>query len=322
MLRDLFANKGKRELATYAEANAHTDRPVFRSEDVAKPAFTGARKLENIPLAEIVPYIDWTFFFSAWDLPGKYPEILSHPERGAAARDLFDAGKTMLDKIIADKSLTAAAAYGFFPACSEGNDIVLPDRDARFTFLRQQAKADVHRCLADYVAPRESGLSDHIGGFAVTILGAEALSKSYEAKLDDYSSILVKALADRLAEALAEKLHERARREWYARDEHLDAHALIEEKYRGIRPAFGYPACPDHRDKRTLFRLLDAESVGVHLTEHFAMLPASSVSGIYLGHPKARYFNVGRIGRDQLEDYARRRGEPVAESERWLASNL
>jgi 5-methyltetrahydrofolate--homocysteine methyltransferase len=324
MLRDLHANKQKRELSRYNEANASTPRVTFGAETVATPEFTGVRKLEKIPLEDVARYIDWTFFFAAWDLPGKYPEILSHPERGAAARDLYAAGKKMLDGIIQDRSLTASAVYGFFPAASDQNDIVLFADEARetelgrFFFLRQQAMGDTHRCLADFVAPER----DHIGGFAVTILGADVLAKSYEAKLDDYSAILVKALADRLAEALAEMLHERARREWYARGEHLESSALLEEKYRGIRPAFGYPACPDHRDKRTLFRLLGAEEIGMHLTEHYAMMPASSVSGIYLGHPDARYFNVGRIGRDQLEAYARRRGEAVAECERWLAPQL
>ncbi len=233
----------------------------------------------------------------------------------------------MLAKIIAARSLEAHAVYGFHPACSDGNDVIVFADEAhereltRFTFLRQQMK-DAHRCLADFVAPESAPLRDHVGSFAVTILGAEALAKSYEEKLDDYSAILVKALADRLAEALAEMTHERARREWYSQGEALDGAALIEEKYRGIRPAFGYPACPDHRDKRKLFTLLGAEEIGMKLTESYAMMPASSVSGIYIGHPESKYFNVGRVGRDQLADYAKRRGETVEECERWLAPNL
>jgi 5-methyltetrahydrofolate--homocysteine methyltransferase len=314
-LRDLFAQKTKKELVPYAEANAAPDKVTFGTP--ARPEFTGVRKLRKIPLAEVAKYIDWTFFFAAWDLPGKYPEILQHPDRGAAARDLFANGKKLLDEIIAKGSLEANVAYGFFPAHSEGNDVVLESGE-KFTFLRQQMKGDVHRCLADYVAPK----NDYVGGFAVTIVGAEALAKSYEEKLDDYSAILVKALADRLAEALAEMTHERARREWYAKDEKLGNEELIEEKYKGIRPAFGYPACPDHRDKRLLFRLLGAEEIGVKLTEHCAMTPASSVSGIYIGHPESRYFNVGRIDRAQLEDYTKRRGESLAENEKWLAPNL
>jgi len=315
-LRDLFEQKTKKELVPYADANAAPDKVTFATPP-PKPDFTGVRKLRKVPLAEVAKYIDWTFFFAAWDLPGKYPEILQHPERGAAARDLFANGKKLLDEIIAKGLLEANVAYGFFPAHSEGNDVVL-ESGRKFTFLRQQMKNDVHRCLADYVAPK----GDHVGGFAVTIVGAEALSKTYETQLDDYSAILVKALADRLAEALAEMTHERARHEWYAKDEKLDNESLIQEKYKGIRPAFGYPACPDHRDKRLLFELLGAEEIGVKLTEHCAMTPASSVSGIYIGHPESRYFNVGRIGRDQLEDYARRRGESIAENEKWLGPNL
>jgi len=328
MLRDLHANKATRELAPYAAANAAPQRIVWRPEDVSKPEYLGVRKVMNVPLREVAKYIDWTFFFAAWDLAGKYPEILSHPQRGAAARDLFDAGRNMLESIITARSFEARAVVGFFPAYAEGNDVVLfEDEDrrrelGRFFFLRQQAKADVHRCLADYVAPKDKNLHDYVGGFAVTIVGAEVLAKAYEQKLDDYSAILVKALADRLAEALAEMMHERARHAWYAKGESLDAPALIDEKYRGIRPAFGYPACPDHRDKSTLFRILAAEEAGVRLTEHYAMLPASSVSGIYLGHPEARYFNVGRIGHDQLDDYARRRGESIVECEKWLAPSL
>ncbi len=288
-LRDLFAQKTKKDAASYAEANASPDRISWTEKDVSKPDFIGSRKLRKIPLEEVAKYIDWTFFFAAWDIAGKYPEILSHPERGAAARDLYDAGQKMLAKIIAARSLEAHAVYGFYPAHADGNDVILFADDAhtrelsRFTFLRQQTKSDVHRCLADYVAPKSSSLHDYVGGFAVTILGAEALAKSYEEKLDDYSAILVKALADRLAEALAEMTHERARREWYAKGESLDNAALVAEKYRGIRPAFGYPACPDHRDKRKLFALLEASEIGMKLTESCAMMPASSVSGIYIG---------------------------------------
>ncbi|HSQ62260.1 MAG TPA: vitamin B12 dependent-methionine synthase activation domain-containing protein, partial [Polyangiaceae bacterium] len=331
-LRELFANKTGKEITPYAEANADRTRIEWREADVPQPEFTGVRKLRKISLEEIARYIDWTFFFTTWDLPGKYPEILKHPERGAAARDLFDAGKKALAEIIQSGSLEARAAYGFFPAHGEGNDVVVYEDEARtreaarFFFLRQQTmKKDgsPHWCLADFVAPRETKLRDHLGGFAVTILGAEELAKSYEKKLDDYGSIIVKALADRLAEALAEMTHARARVEWgYGKDEKLSNEELIAEKYRGIRPALGYPACPDHRDKGTLFRLLGAEELGVRLTESFMMVPGSSVSGIYLAHPQARYFNVGRVSREQVEDYARRRGETVTECERWLGPSL
>ncbi|HBZ70300.1 MAG TPA: methionine synthase, partial [Deltaproteobacteria bacterium] len=287
----------------------------------------------DVPLESLVPYIDWTFFFSAWELKGRYPKILEHPEHGAAARELYDHGRELLKRICDEKLLRARGVYGFWPAASDGDDIVLYTDESRkselmrFCMLRAQQTGEPgrpNRSLADWIAPVGSGLADHLGAFAVTAgLGAAELARRFEASLDDYSAILVKALADRLAEAFAEWLHARVRREWgYGREEHLTNEELIEEKYRGIRPAFGYPACPDHSEKRKLFALLDAEAVGMELTEHFAMLPAASVSGIYLAHPQARYFTVGRIGRDQVEEYARRKGTTVREVERWVGPNL
>ncbi len=289
--------------------------------------------LENVPLAEIAEYIDWTFFFHAWELKGKFPEVLDHPRYGAAARDLYANATSMLDQLIAGGELTANGVYGLWPANSEGDDIVLyADRErsaevARFPMLRQQrVKADdkPQYSLADFVAPRESGLIDHVGAFAVTTgIGADDITKAHERNLDDYSSIMVKALADRLAEAFAEMMHARVRREWgYGADEDLTKEDLVAERYRGIRPAFGYPACPDHLPKRRLFDLLDAAEVGITLTESLAMMPASSVSGIYLQHPQARYFAVGPITRDQVESYAGRMGMTTEEIERWLAPNL
>ena len=280
-----------------------------------------------------MPFIDWTFFFHAWEVRGKFPEVLDHPRHGAAARDLYANARAMLDELVAGGALTANAAYGLWPANAEGDDIVLyadASRSAelaRFPMLRQQrVKADEkpQYCLADFVAPRESGLPDHVGGFAVTAgIGADQIAAAYEGQHDDYSAIMVKALADRLAEALAEMLHARVRREWgYGRDESLSNEDLIAEAYRGIRPAFGYPACPDHLPKRRLFELLDAGSVGMTLTDSLAMLPAASVSGIYLQHPAARYFAVGPVGADQAEDYAARMGLPLEEVERWIAPNL
>ena len=280
-----------------------------------------------------MPFIDWTFFFHAWEVRGKFPEVLDHPRHGAAARDLYANARAMLDELVAGGALTANAAYGLWPANADGDDIVLyadASRSAelaRFPMLRQQrVKADEkpQYCLADFVAPRESGLPDHVGGFAVTAgIGADEIAAAYEGQHDDYSAIMVKALADRLAEALAEMLHARVRREWgYGRDESLTNEDLIAEEYRGIRPAFGYPACPDHLPKRRLFELLDAGSVGMTLTDSLAMLPAASVSGIYLQHPAARYFAVGPVGADQAEDYAARMGLPLEEVERWIAPNL
>ncbi|WP_346012178.1 vitamin B12 dependent-methionine synthase activation domain-containing protein [Streptomyces sp. SID3343] len=263
--------------------------------------------------------IDWQFFFLAWELKGKYPAILDRP----VARELFDEGNALLDKIIEAGQLRAHGVYGFWPAHSHGDDIVLDDARSgvRFPMLRQQtAKPEgrANRCLADYVAPE----GDHIGGFAVSIQGAEALAASFEADHDDYTSIMVKALADRLAEAFAEYIHLRARRDWFEPDaapESVDLHA---ERFRGIRPALGYPASPDHSLKKELFDLLEAEKIGMGLTTSFAMTPAAGVSGLFFAHPDAKYFTVGRIGLDQTEDYARRRGMDRRAAESWLGPNL
>jgi 5-methyltetrahydrofolate--homocysteine methyltransferase len=289
--------------------------------------------VDDVSLEQIARYIDWTFFFTAWELRGRFPAILQHPEHGHAARELFDNGKKLLDRIIVDRSIEARGVYGFWPAASSGDDIVVYENEARdvesmrFVTLRQQeSKTDdkPYLALADFVAPAGSGAKDYVGAFAVTAgLGADLLSKRFEKELDDYNAIMVKALADRLAEAFAELLHERARKDWgYGASENLSNEDLIGEKYRGIRPAFGYPACPDHTEKGKLFALLDAPSVGITLTEHFAMMPPASVSGIYLGHPQARYFALGKIDRAQVESYAARKGMTVGEAERWLAPNL
>jgi 5-methyltetrahydrofolate--homocysteine methyltransferase len=334
-LRELFAHKRAKPLLTFAEANAKRLPVDFRTEDVPAPAFLGVRAVEA-DLAELARYIDWTFFFTAWELRGRFPAILDHPEQGPAARELYANARKLLDDVVAGKKLRARGVYGFWPAAADGNDVVLyadPSRArelVRFNMLRQQqVKAEDKQgsaclSLADFVAPVGTRIADHIGAFAVTAgLGAAELAAAHEKALDDYSAIIVKALADRLAEAFAEYLHQRARRDWgYGRNEDLTSEDLIEEKYRGIRPAFGYPACPDHTEKGKLFDLLGARSAGLDLTESFAMTPAASVSGLYFAHPAARYFNVGRIGRDQVEDYARRKGMPVPEIEKWLGPNL
>jgi len=336
-LRELHSRKQQKPLLTFAQANAKRFVPDFRAEDLAAPAFLGTRQVDA-PLAELVNYIDWTFFFTAWELRGRFPAILDHPQQGAAARELYANARKLLDDIVAGGKLRARGVYGFWPAAADGNDIVLyadaghTREKLRFNMLRQQQAKDPASdkadgpcwSLADFVAPVDSPLRDHVGAFAVTAgLGAAELAGAYEKSLDDYSAIIVKALADRLAEAFAEYMHQRARRDWgYGTAEDLSNDDLIDEKYRGIRPAFGYPACPDHTEKGKLFDLLGARAVGIDLTESFAMTPAASVSGIYLAHPKARYFNIGRVGRDQVEDYARRKGIPVLEIERWLAPNL
>jgi 5-methyltetrahydrofolate--homocysteine methyltransferase len=279
------------------------------------------RRLVEPDLATLREYVDWQFFFHAWELKGKYPAILEQP----AARELFDDAQRLLDRIVEERLLVARGVFGFWPASSEGDDIVVENDNGtatRFCFLRQQTDygdSRPNRSLADYVAPE----GDHLGAFAVTAgLGAEELAASFAAEHDDYHAIMAKALADRLAEAFAEYVHEVARRAWYETGPKLPTEQLIAERFRGIRPAFGYPACPDHSEKPKLFALLGAEEAGLALTETFAMTPAASVSGIYLAHPEARYFSVGRIGRDQVEDYAAREGVSVAEAERALRPNL
>jgi 5-methyltetrahydrofolate--homocysteine methyltransferase len=322
-LRGLFAERGRKPLLPLAAARANRTPIEWHEEDVAEPAFTGTRIVEP-ELAVLREYIDWTFFFHAWELKGRYPAILDDPSKGEAARELLAAATELLDEVSAGELLSARGVYGFWPASAEGDDLVLGD-GTRLPMLRQQADhADSrpNRSLADFVAPADSGLADHVGAFAVGIHGAEALAEQLASELDDYRSIMVRALADRLAEAFAEWLHEQARRQWYAPDERLAGDELIEERFRGIRPAYGYPACPDHSEKRTLFDLLDAARAGIALTETFAMMPAASVSGLYLGHPQSRYFAVGRLDRDQAADYARRKGIDLEEVERWLRPNL
>ncbi|WP_081672091.1 methionine synthase [Lysobacter sp. HA18] len=314
------------------------------------PRVTGVHVFDDYPLAELVDYIDWTPFFNTWELAGRYPEILNDAVVGSQARELFRDAKAMLHRIVSERWLRAKAVFGMWPAKAVGDDVDvrivagapasdglrhcrpvdgLADSTVRLHFLRQQVDKPIDRpdfCLADFIAPADTGRDDWIGAFAVTAgLGIEEHVARFEADHDDYNAILLKALADRLAEALAERLHQRVRREFwgYAANETLDNNALIAERYVGIRPAPGYPACPEHSEKSTLFRLLDAQQrAGIELTESFAMYPASSVSGYYFSHPKSQYFVVGRVSKEQVADYARRKGVEVAQVERWLASNL
>jgi 5-methyltetrahydrofolate--homocysteine methyltransferase len=311
-LRDQHANRHTQSLLTLERARAN--REVVDFSDLPVPAFTGVRVVEP-SLTELREMIDWTFLFLAWELKGKFPAILDQP----VARELYDDANTMLDTIIADGTLRARGVYGFWPAHSDGDDIVLSG--GSLPMLRQQTvkpEGRANRCLADYVAPA----GDHLGGFAVSIQGADELAARYEAEHDDYRAIMVKALADRLAEAFAEYLHLRARREWFEPDAEPAIEDLHAERFRGIRPALGYPACPDHSPKGQLFDLLGAEGVGISLTESYAMTPAASVSGLIFANPASRYFTVGRVGRDQVQDYAVRRGFTVEEVERWLRPNL
>jgi len=321
---------------TLEQARANRLRLDWQTTPAPRPTFTGTHAISDVPLAELREYIDWTPFFATWELPGHYPQILDDEKRGSAARSLFEDAQRLLDRVLDERLLHANAVVGFWPAAStDDDDIVLfsaKERTAeieRLHTLRQQmAKPDSRPnvALSDYTAPVESGVEDHIGAFAVTAgVGLDEAKAALAESGDDYSAILLTSLADRLAEAMAEWLHARVRRElWaYAPGESLDNEAMVREEYQGIRPAPGYPAQPDHTEKRTIFRLLDAgRTAGMHLTESMAMVPASSVSGLYFWHPDARYFGLGRIGRDQLADYARRKGWSLAEAERWLALNL
>ncbi len=332
-LRRQYGHKREKVLLSLEQARGNHLRTDWDTLPVPVPWFVGHRIISDQRLEDLVPFIDWTFFFSAWELKGRYPAIFESPIYGTAARELYDNAQVILKRIIAERKFQARAVYGFWPANSDGDDIVIYKDDGRkeeltrFHMLRQQepiADNKPNRSLADFIAPISSRVPDYIGAFAVTAgIGVDALVKEYEAQHDDYSAIIAKALADRLAEAFAEFLHKQAREEWgYGKDEHLTAEDLVAEKYRGIRPAFGYPACPDHSEKPALFDLLKAPNLGITLTENFAMLPAASVSGIYFSHPDAKYFTVGRIGRDQLEDYAKRKGITIEQAERWLSPNL
>jgi 5-methyltetrahydrofolate--homocysteine methyltransferase len=329
-VRHAHEDRGLQALLPLTQARNRRLSLDWKAADIPTPSFTGIRVLDEFPLDQIVPYIDWTPFFHAWEMRGRYPEILQKPK----ARELFEDGQHLLEQIVSQRRLTAKAVYGFFPANSVDDDIELYTDNSRsqvlatFCTLRQQlqkAEGQFNLALADFIAPRSTGLPDYLGAFAVTTgHGLDAFCARYEASHDDYTSILAKALADRLAEAFAECLHRRVRAEWgYGVGEQLTNEDLIRERYRGIRPAPGYPACPDHSEKRTLFDLLQAErNADIRLTDSCMMVPTSSVSGLYFAHPEATYFAVGKIGRDQVSDYARRKRMDVHTVEAWLAPNL
>ena len=350
--RNLYEGmQASRKLVPYQEALSRRFSTDWKSVDIATPSFLGTRVIDDFPLEKLVPYIDWSPFFQTWELKGKYPKIFEDPVVGNEAKKLYADAQRLLDRIVTKKLLRAACVFGFWPAETIGDDIVVGQAGGggaaptelgsapqpsthnlqpllRFPMLRQQWERPGQkdfRSLADYIAPAESGRVDHLGAFAVTTgHGCDELVARFEAEHDDLNSIMTKALADRLAEAFAECLHAKARCEWgYGKSENLSPEELIEEKYRGIRPAFGYPACPDHTLKRELFQLLQAERhVGIKLTESYAMWPAASVSGLYFGHPEARYFSVDKITLDQVQSYAERCGKPIREVERWLSPNL
>jgi 5-methyltetrahydrofolate--homocysteine methyltransferase len=355
-------NRVEHERARVAHENKKPSKPLipiaesrkrgfvtdWKTVDIATPDFTGLKVIDDLPLKEIREYIDWSPFFHAWEIRGRYPALLDDPEVGARCRELFNDAQKLLDQLLNKKQVRGKAVYGFFPANSGASvvaaavpgggrspdDIILYTDDSRkqilttFHTLRQQMdkpEDQSNYALADFIAPKDSGRKDYLGVFALTTgLGIEDVAREFEKDHDDYNSILAKALADRLAEAAAEWLHRQARIAWgFGQDENLTNEELIKERYRGIRPAPGYPAQPDHTEKRILFDLLQAtKNADILLTENFAMSPASSVSGLYFGHPEAKYFGVGMINRDQVEDYAARKGMDVPTMEKWLAPNL
>jgi len=334
-LRARHAGKGDRKLLPFADARADATPVDWTAYEPPAPKETGVHLLDDYDIAELRDYIDWQPFFNAWEMKGRFPDILHNPTTGEAAKKLYDDAQEMLDRVVAEKWLTARGVYGFFPASADGDDTIVYADDERATertrlhHLRQQGEhrqGVPHRSLADYVAPAATGLRDHVGAFAVTAgVGLPERVQAYKDDLDDYRAILLESLADRLAEAFAERLHERVRTEFWGHrpDEHLSAEDLIAERYDGIRPAPGYPACPDHTEKLTLWELLDVEEqTGITLTESMAMWPGASVSGWYFSHPQSQYFVVGRLGRDQVADYAERKGWTLAQAEKWLSPNL
>jgi len=335
--RARVAHENKRPskpLLSLDEARRRRFRTDWKTVDVPAPAFTGLKVIDELPLREIRDYIDWSPFFHAWEIRGRYPALLDDPETGPRCRELFNDAQKLLDRLLDEKLIHGKAVYGFFPAAQICDDIELYTDDTRreilttFHTLRQQMdkpEDQPNYALADFIAPKDAGRRDYLGLFALTTgLGVEDLAREFEKDHDDYNAILTKALADRFAEASAEWLHRQARLAWgFGKDENLTNEELIKEQYRGIRPAPGYPACPDHTEKRLLFDLLRAEkNAQVSLTENFAMSPASSVSGFYFAHPEAKYFGVGMISRDQVEDYARRKGLDIPTVEKWLAPSL
>ena len=332
--KDHSADRGQ-ELLAIEEARKSPAAIDWDASQITRPRFLGIKSFDNYSLEELRSRVDWTPLFIAWELKGTYPKIFDHPLRGEEARKLFDSAQVLLDRIIEEKLITARAVFGFFPANSNGDDIEVYADDERgevqivLHSLRQQlarTNGRANLALSDFIAPKDSGKADYIGAFAVTAgFGVDELVAEFEKDHDDYNAIMVKALADRLAEAFAERLHERVRNEFwgYVQDEKLDNEDLIKEKYQGIRPAPGYPSCPDHTEKFVLWDLLKVkENAGIELTESCAMFPAASVSGFYFSHPDSKYFGIGLLGKDQVEDYARRKGMELKEAERWLGPSL
>jgi 5-methyltetrahydrofolate--homocysteine methyltransferase len=327
-------NRAAEGCLSLEQARANALKTDWRQENITSPAKPGLHVFEDYPLEEISHFIDWTFFFHAWRITGRYPAIFDDPIKGTEAKKLYDDAQLLLKQIMEQKMARAKGVIGLFPANSEDDDVILYTDESRvhelsrFRFLRNQTMKEdgaANLCLSDFIAPAGSGIADYSGAFALSAgFGLETWVRQFEEQHDDYSAIMLKILADRLAEAFAELIHMRVRREFwgYAHDESLGLSAMLKEEYRGIRPAPGYPACPEHSEKRVLFDLLGAEeNAGIRLTENHAMYPAASVCGFYFAHPLSQYFMVGRIGKDQVEDYARRKGVSVAQAEKWLEEN-
>jgi 5-methyltetrahydrofolate--homocysteine methyltransferase len=334
MRNDHFGRQKKKEYISLEAARKNKYVTGWKPETIAVPRFTGMKYFHDYPLEKLIPYIDWTFFFHTWKITGKYPDIFDDPKKGEEAKKIYDDARNMLDRILTEKWLRAEGVIGIFPAHAVGDSVEVfspgqKKKLADFHFLRNQEKKEEgvpNLCLSDFIAPKETGITDYLGFFAVTAgLGIEEHIHTFEKNNDDYQAIMLKVMSDRLAEAFAEQMHLRVRKEFwgYAPDEQMETKEILREKYRGIRPAPGYPACPEHSEKRTIFDLLQVEEkTGIRLTENYAMYPASSVSGYYFAHPKARYFNVGRILPDQLEDYARRKNLTVEQVKILLNMNL
>jgi len=334
-IRNHYDKKGDYTYVTLGEARKNKLKLDWKNTKIIKPQLLGNKIFYDYPLQEIRAYIDWTFFFHAWKMNGKFPGILQDPVKGTEARKLFDDAQRLLDQIIGKKMLLARGVIGLYPANAIGDDIEVYEDETRskvlatFRFLRNQQQKEAGQSnlsLADFIAPRETGILDYFGCFAVTAgLGVEEWVTNFEQELDDYNAIMIKILADRLAEAFAERMHERVRKDFwgYNRDEAFEIPDLIREAYQGIRPAPGYPACPEHSEKRVLFDLLKADKqIDIQLTENFAMYPGASISGFYFSHPKSQYFNVGRISKDQASDYAKRKNISFEQAEKFLNTNL
>jgi len=334
-IRNHYDKKGEYTYINLSEARKNKLKFDWKKSKIVKPLFLGNKAFYDYPLQELRAYIDWTFFFHAWKMNGKYPAILQDPVKGNEARKLFDDAQRLLDQIIDKKMLIARGDIGLYPANSTGDDVEVYEDENRsgilatFHFLRNQQQKEPGQSnlsLADFIAPKETGIIDYIGCFAVTAgLGVEEWVSNFERELDDYNAIMIKILADRLAEAFAERIHERVRKEFwgYARDESIDIPDIIREAYQGIRPAPGYPACPEHSEKQILFGLLEATKlIDIRLTENYAMYPGASVSGFYFSHPESQYFNIGRISKDQVNDYAKRKNISLEQAEKYLTTNL